>query len=248
MPTTKKTQVVNDLADIAQLNGVVEITDGQALVEHAAAQSMEPRSITQYQQEQLDAALGVIGQYASPEGMLTVGIVTAEQAARDFAMRSGMPLNDATTCVQEAWLRFTQDANARIGRVTVNLDLDGFDPLAPQVVFVSLPQSSPNFVPGRQQAMALAYFPQTTYQRVDRETGEVRTYGSWMDVPGFSHVIRYFPSRQAASEARTELYRAVSSFRRVGHEIARGEVSEAEMAVRSEERRSRLQVASVPAF
>lgn len=180
-------------------------TDAESILDEMRRQVGEARWLTSLEQEQGEAAAAVIEQYA-PRGRMTAVVAEMDDLAEEYRVRANIALDRAQYKVREAFARLVNDPDTRIGMVTLSLD----DPewTDPMVFHVCLRPGQRVFVPGKQEAAALCYFP--TSQYVDKRTGELRP--TWKDVAGYSHVIAYYPSFTSAREASSELWRAVRTF------------------------------------
>lgn len=173
----------------------------------------------------LDEVTGIIERY---DPVRQVALDLADFAPK-FAARQPRPMRPdrALAMVQGMVMQFCNSADTRIERVSYDTD-----PLVPgwaqtrnaldvngdgitQVVFACIPEGTPFFKAGEREAMAVAYYPASTYGVRDRLTGDNITLPSSFDRRGYSHVIRWFGSFTEADDEAQQLIQALRTFARL---------------------------------
>lgn len=193
-------------------SAVVAFTNADEYLSALDTDSMAPQGLGHYDAADLELASAVIERFA-PEGSLeSVVVLTLAQLAADYAMRGRVAPSRATSLVQRAWKDLAVDADTSIARVTISLDEP--EVLDPQVCFVSLRPGMRLFKQGVSEALAIAYYPSTVREVVDRITGEITELASWFDQDRYSHVMAVYADCDDAEAAARELRQAVQTFQK----------------------------------
>lgn len=228
------TDTINTLPDEA--TAVVEFSSSTEFLATLDKQSMLPRCLNSFTMEELLSAHETVALW-NPN----ITGDTFDAAIRRLITNKGMRPDRAKDTVLQAIANLNLDSNYRVGdgklgstSNRVNYTHEGpVDPHNPYICFVSLRTSSPTFVEGKREAMAVAYFPTAVTDPADygkrgapmlrwpdQLTGEMIVYPNFEYLPGYSHVIRFFASYDIAKAAKLELQDALATCRKVSKILA----------------------------
>lgn len=184
--------------------------------------------------EGVNQAVTEIAKYVNPDGGLPIFAVNGSMAiiCEKFALANDVTEEIALEAVQANLKTRCEEKMTRRGRVSLDFDGDGFQynddgdvtyhrkwgvAGTSQIVFAAMKTTSPNFVKGQREVMAVFYEPpmpngkqHNRRFRKDRFTGETFELCDDYFVGGYLGIVRWFASVADADEARAELSAAVT--------------------------------------